>query len=228
METAMVRFLLYRDNSNHAPSRHADSQLLRYRPHCTTNALTLVGYHRPDRFTLVHEVEPFVDLIERKDVGNQVIDIDFARHVPINDLGHIGTPPCATKGGAFPHPAGYQLERPRLNFLPRARHADDHRYPPTAMAALECLAHDLDVADAFETVVCAAPGQIDKVRDQILLQFLRVDEVGQPELAPERLACRVEIHAHDHPGACHARALNHVEPDAAQPEHHDAGAWLDP
>src|SRR5271155_2147435 len=226
METAMV-FLLYRDTAiTRQPSRHADSQLLRYQ--LRDKRLTLVGYHRPDRFALVHEVEALVNLIERQYVSNQVIYIDLTRHVPINDLWHIGSPACATKGRTLPYPAGYQLERTGLNLLAGARNPDDHRYPPATMAALECLAHDIDVADAFETVVCAAPGQIDKVRDQILLQFLRVDEVGQPELAPERLACRVEIHAHDHPGACHARALNHVEPDAAQPEHHDAGAWLDP
>src|SRR5208282_4617543 len=195
--------------------------------HRTTNAPTLVGYHRPDRLALVHEVEPLVNLIERKYVGDQVIDIDLTRHVPINDPWHVGAPSCATKGRTLPHPAGYQLERTSPDLLARAGHSDNDRDPPTAMAALERLPHHIDVADAFEAVVCAALGQIDKVRDQIVLQLFRVDEVGQPELAPQCLARRVEIDAHDHPGTGHARALNHVEPDATKPEHHDVGAWLD-
>ena len=35
------------------------------------------------------------------------------------------------------------------------------------MAALQRLAHDVDVADALETVVRAAVGESDEVRDQI-------------------------------------------------------------
>ena len=39
-------------------------------------------------------------------------------------------------------------------------------------------------------------------------------------------ARRVEIDADDLVGADHVRALNHVEPDAAEPEHHDVRAGL--
>ena len=41
------------------------------------------------------------------------------------------------------------------------------RDAPAAVAALERLAHELDVADALEAVVGAAAGELDEVRDQI-------------------------------------------------------------
>ena len=62
------------------------------------------------------------------------------------------------------------------------------------------------------------------MRDEIALDVLRIDEVRQAELARQRLARRIDVDADDHVGAGHARALHHVEPDAAEPEHHDVGA----
>ena len=43
------------------------------------------------------------------------------------------------------------------------------------------------------------------------------------QLAPRR----IDVDADDHVGADHARALDHVEADAAEAEHHDLGARLD-
>ena len=45
--------------------------------------------YRPDRFTGVHEIEPFVDLIQRQFVGDHWVDLDLAVHVPIHDFRHI-------------------------------------------------------------------------------------------------------------------------------------------
>ncbi len=47
------------------------------------------------------------------------------------------------------------------------------------------------------------------------------------EFARQRLARRVEVDADDHVGARHARTLDHIEPDAAEPEHHDIRTRLD-
>ncbi len=76
------------------------------------------------------------------------------------------------------------------DFLARARDADDHRHAPAAMAALERLAHEIDVADALETVVRAAVGERHQMRDQIASDFFRVDEMGQAEFLRQRLAAR--------------------------------------
>ena len=59
------------------------------------------------------------------------------------------------------------------------------------------------------------------------LHFLRVHEVRHAELLGERLARRVEVDADDLVGAGHARALDHVQADAAEAEHDDVRARLD-
>src|SRR5690606_31414614 len=142
-------------------------------------------------------------------------------HVPIDDLGHVGAPACATEGRAFPHPARDELERPRRDLFARARHPDDDAFAPALVAALERLAHDLDVADAFEAVIGTAAGELDEVRDEIARHLLRIDEVGHPELFGELAPRRVDVDADDLGRADHARALDHVEPDAAEAEHDD-------
>src|ERR1700704_427614 len=186
-----------------------------------------VDHHRAYGFAFVHQVEALVDVGELELVRDEIVDVDLAFHVPVDDLRHIAPALGAAEGGAFPYAAGDELERARLDFLARARDADDHRHAPALVAALERLAHHVDVADAFEAVVGAALGQVHQVRDQVLAGFLWIDEMRHAELLGERLARRVEIHADDHVGAGEPRTLDHVEPDAAQPEYHDVGARLD-
>src|SRR5262245_32682501 len=104
---------------------------------------------------------------------DEVVDVDLALHVPVHDLRHVGAAARPAEGGALPAAARHELERPRLYLLPRAGDADDDRHAPAAMAALEGLAHQVDVADALEAVVRAAIGERDQVRDQVLLDLLR-------------------------------------------------------
>src|SRR5689334_1212205 len=106
--------------------------------------------------TLVHEIECVVDPVERHDVRDQVVDVDLLVHVPVDDLRYVGAAARAAEGGALPHPARHQLERARLDFLSGAGDADDHRHAPAAVAALQRLAHEVDVAHALEAVVRTA------------------------------------------------------------------------
>jgi len=48
-----------------------------------------------------------------------------------------------------------------------------------------------------------------------------------PNFSASALARRIGIHADDHVGAGDPRALDHVEPDAAETEYHHVGARLD-
>ena len=93
------------------------------------------------------------------------------------------------------------------------------------MAALERLAHDLDVPDAFEAVVGAALGELNYLCNNVFP--LGIDEVGQAEFPRQGFTFRIQVDPDDHVGARHARALHHVEADAAQAEHHHVGARLD-
>src|SRR5438094_1416336 len=178
-------------------------------------------------FALVHQVEALVDVGELELVRDQVVDVDLPLHVPVDDFRHVAPALGAAERGALPYAAGDQLERARLDLLARARYADDHRHAPALVAAFERLAHHVDVADAFEAVIGTALGQVHQVRDQLGAGFLRIDEMRDAEFLGERLARRVGVHADDHVGAGHARALDDVQPDAAQAEHHDVRARLD-
>ncbi len=136
-------------------------------------------------------------------------------------------PARAAERGALPDAAGHQLERPRGDLLTRPGDADDDRLAPAAVGAFQRLAHDLHVADALEAVVGAAFRHLDQVRHQVALHLGRIDEMRHAEFLRDRAAVRVEVHADDHLGADQAQALDHVQPDPAQAEHHGARAGLD-
>src|SRR5690349_10888778 len=112
----------------------------------------LIDHHAPNRFARVHEVERLVDVVQRHRVRDQVVDVDLALHVPVDDLRHVRAAARAAECSALPHPPGDQLERPRLDLLTRARNADDHRHAPAAVTTLQRLAHQIDAADALEAV----------------------------------------------------------------------------
>src|SRR3546814_15212561 len=91
------------------------------------------------------------------------------------------------EGGAFPDPAGDQLEGPRRDLLAGAGDADDDGDAPALVAALERLSHRLDVADALEGIVGAAAGQLDQVADHVLVaQVAGIDDVGHAERLGKR------------------------------------------
>src|SRR5690606_18210710 len=123
--------------------------------------------HGTDAFALVHQVEGVVDLVERHGVRDQVVDIDALVHVPVDDLRYVGTTTGATEGGAAPGTAGHQLEGARGNFLAGPGYTDDDTLSPALVCALECLAHDVHVADALEAVVHAA-GHLHNGVDHVL------------------------------------------------------------
>src|SRR5437870_4436569 len=100
-----------------------------------------VLHDRPDRFSLVHQVKCLVDARERQLVGDQAVDIDLLLHVPVDDLGNVGTPSCAAKRGALPYAARDQLERSSLDFLTRTGDSDDNADSPATVTALESLSH---------------------------------------------------------------------------------------
>src|SRR5215472_8941571 len=79
-----------------------------------------------DRFTRAHQIETLVDVLQRKRMGDQVVDVDLFLHVPVDDLWDVGASLGAAKGGTLPHTARHQLEGASGNFLTRSGDADDH------------------------------------------------------------------------------------------------------
>src|SRR5262249_47733168 len=45
----------------------------------------------------MHQLEGIVDFFERHGVGNQIVDVDFSFHIPIDDLGNIRAAPRHTR-----------------------------------------------------------------------------------------------------------------------------------
>src|SRR4026207_2095591 len=87
-------------------------------------------YDAANGFARVHQVERLVDVVERHRVGDQVVDVDLALHVPVDDLRHVSAAACAAECRALPHSTGHQLERTRLDALTRPPHAASPRHPP--------------------------------------------------------------------------------------------------
>src|SRR5208337_2566092 len=192
-----------------------------------------VGDDAADPPALAHHLEAAVYLLELQVAGDHRIDLDLARHVPVDDLWHVGAAARAAERRPLPDAPGDELERPGGNFLARAGDADDGRLAPAAMAGLQRLAHDGHGAGAVEGVVRAAdrdgaaPSHVDEIGDEIPAGLLRIDEMRHAEsLAPGLLAV-VDVDADDHVGAGEPQALDDVEADAAEAEHDRRRALLD-
>src|SRR5882724_2187264 len=151
---------------------------------------------------------------------DEIVDVDLAVHVPVDDLRHIGAAARAAERGALPHAPRNQLKWTSRDLLAGAHNTDYHRDSPAAMAALERLAHQIHIAYAFEAVVGPALGEGHEMSHQIAAELLWIDEVRHAEFLGERLAARIQINADDFIGADHACALHHIEPNAPQTEHH--------
>src|SRR5580704_7365875 len=188
---------------------------------------SLERHERADRLAFVHEIERVVDLLDRHHVRDEIVDVDFLVHVPVDDLRCVGTAAGAAERTPLPHAAGDELERTGLDLLSGAGDSDDHRHTPAAVATLERLAHEINVAHALEAVVRAAVRERNQVLHEVPLDFLRVHEVRHAELLRERLAPRVDVHANDLVGADEVRALNHVQADTTEAKHHDIRTRLD-
>ena len=60
---------------------------------------------RTDRLALVHQIETLVDLLQFENVGNHRIELDFAVHVSVDDLRHLGPAARAAERCALPKAA---------------------------------------------------------------------------------------------------------------------------
>src|SRR3546814_7902039 len=109
----------------------------------------------------MHQVERFVDPLQRQGVGYVRIEVEFTRHRLLHHARQLRAALDAAESSAEPLAAGDELERTRGNLLPRAGDADDHRLAPAVVRAFERGAHHLDVADALERVVHAPAGHLN-------------------------------------------------------------------
>jgi hypothetical protein len=108
------------------------------------------------------------------------------------------------------------LKWTRRNFLPSSGDADDYALSPAAMAGFEGRAHQIDVADAFESVIGAADligaafRHVDEVSNEIAAEFGWVDEMRHAEALAPRLLIWIHIDADNHTGADQTQTLDDV------------------
>ena len=58
----------------------------------------------------MHQIKGLIDIFEGHFVSNQIINIDFAIHIPVDNARHIGATAGTAKGGSTPRATGNQLE----------------------------------------------------------------------------------------------------------------------
>src|SRR5579872_4333191 len=117
--------------------------------------------HRTNHLALVHEVKGLVDIAQRQDFGDHLVDTDLSLHVAIHVTGQLCASLHASERRSTPDATGDQLERACADFLAGAGNANDDRLSPALVAALERSAHDVDVANTLEGIVRAAIGHVD-------------------------------------------------------------------
>ncbi len=148
-------------------------------------------------------------------MGDEVVDVDLAVHVPVHNLRHIGAAACTAKSRALPFAAGHQLKGPRADLGARFCHANDDAAAPALVCAFQRLAHDLGVANALKAVVGTTIGQLNN-RVHHVFGVLGIDEMRHAEFARHGFAFGVQINADDLVGTHHLQALDHIESNATQ------------
>lgn len=63
-----------------------------------------------DAVAAVHVVEGGVDLAERVAVRDELVDLELAGHVVVDEVGQLRAALDAAEGAALPHAAGDELE----------------------------------------------------------------------------------------------------------------------
>src|SRR5437016_11107599 len=163
-------------------------------------------------------LEPFVDLVELVGPADQLVDLEPAVEVEIDQPREIDVRPHRAVHGALD---ALFLERHQVRRDRRAHahggHADDDGGAARA-DRVEDLERRRLAADRVEGVVgAAASRQLAHAVHDLLLGG--VDRVRGAELAGERELVREQIARDDLARAGQAGALDHVEPDAAAADH---------
>lgn len=60
--------------------------------------------------TSLHVLESGVDLVEGLSVGNELVDLELAVHVVVNEVGKLGATLNTTEGTSLPDTASDELE----------------------------------------------------------------------------------------------------------------------
>ncbi len=60
----------------------------------------LIDHNTSNGLTIMHEIEGAIDVRQRHGVGDEIIDIDLAFHIPVDDARHLSATLRAAKSRA--------------------------------------------------------------------------------------------------------------------------------
>src|SRR6185369_3071466 len=163
-----------------------------------------------NRLAAVEEVERGIDLAERQPARHELVELDSAGEIAVDEPRQLRASLRTAERRAAPRAAGDEEERPRVNLLAGAGDADDDRLAPSLVRARQRLAHDLDVADALEGVVDAAAGHLHDGADDVA-DGAGIDRIRRAERRRERELRGIDVDRDDPLCAGEHRALNHRE-----------------
>lgn len=129
----------------------------------------------------MHHIKALIDFVQTERMRNQIVDIYFPFHIPINNLRHVAAPLSIAERSTAPDSTGYQLKRPGGYFLTRCRNTNDDALSPTFVAAFQSVAHYIGITNAFKGIIDAAVGHINDRLNQIV-NVVRVYKVCHAEL----------------------------------------------
>jgi len=181
-----------------------------------------------DAVTGLHVLEGGVDLVERLSVGDELIDLELASHVVVNEVGKLGTALDTTEGTSLPDATSDELERSSGNFLSSSGNTNDDTLTPTLVASLESRSHNVDITSAVEGVVTTTISHFDELLlNGLVLELHRVDEVCGTELLSPLLLAVVDVDDDNLGRAVLDTTLYDRKTDTASTEDSNVGALLD-
>mmetsp|Transcript_20636 Transcript_20636/g.57320 ORF Transcript_20636/g.57320 Transcript_20636/m.57320 type:complete len:435 (+) Transcript_20636:109-1413(+) len=153
-----------------------------------------------------------------KGVGDKVVDLDFAVEHALDELGHVGPALESPKGGSLPDAAGHQLEGPGADLVAGRGDTDDAGGSPSAVGALECASHHLDISGAIKAVVHTpighGPGNVFLYRN--VPERLGIDAIGSSQLLGHLELVGIDVDGNDPGGSGHLGTLYHGEAHSSQ------------
>src|SRR5437868_2135440 len=95
------------------------------------NGLFIEMNHRSDRFSLMHQVEGFVDILQPHRVCDEGIEFEFSVQVALHIPRQFGAAFYPPKCRAAPDASRYQLKRAGADFFASTSNANDDGFSPT-------------------------------------------------------------------------------------------------
>ena len=152
--------------------------------------------------------------------------LDFTRHCLFNHARQFRATLDATERRAQPLAPRHQLEWTRADFLTCTGDADDHRLTPTAMRTFERCTHDVDVTDAFKTMVHTPTRHAnDDFLDRLVVVF-RIHAIRCTKFLRHCKFIGIRIDRDDASGLRLLCTLNDRESNATQTKDCNAVAFL--